>query len=81
VWSLLRLDRAAEAVEAAEPLAEAAPTDWLSRQIAAAAHRYATLADEGEAAALVALLPVFTRSQALQLRAGVVPPEPRTRQR
>ena len=77
VWSLLRLDRAAEALEAAEPLAEAAPTDWFSREIAAAARRYATLDDAGEAAALVARLPVFTHPQAARLLSGVVPPEPR----
>jgi len=77
VWSLLRLGRSAEALEAAEPLAEAAPTDWFSREIAAAARRYATLDDAGEAAALVARLPVFTHPQAARLLSGVVPPEPR----
>jgi tetratricopeptide (TPR) repeat protein len=81
VWSLLRLGRAAEALEAAEGLAEAAPTDWLSREIAAAAARCATLDDAGEAAALVARLPVFTQPQAAQLLNGVVPPEPRTARR
>ena len=76
VWSLLRLDRAAEALEAAEALAEAAPTDWLSQEIAAAARRYATLDDAGEAAALVAQLPLFTHAQASRLMSGVVPAEP-----
>jgi hypothetical protein len=81
VWSLLRLDRGAEAVEAAEPLAEAAPTDWLSQEIAAAARRYATLDDAGEAAELAARLPLFTRPQAAWLLNGVLPPEPRTARR
>jgi hypothetical protein len=80
VWSLLRLDRADEALEAAEPLAEAAPTDWLSHEIAAAARRYATLDEAAERDALVARLPVFTQPQAARLRNGVLPPEPRTRQ-
>jgi tetratricopeptide (TPR) repeat protein len=81
VWSLLRLNRAAEAFEAAEPLTEAAPADWLSREIAAAARRYATLDDAGEAAALVAQLPLFTYPQASRLMNGVVPAEPRTERR
>jgi hypothetical protein len=81
VWSLLRRDRAAEALEAAEPLAEAAPTDWLSREIAAAARRYASLDDAGEAAALVARLPLFTHPQAARIMNGVRPPEPRTARR
>ncbi|MBW1687938.1 MAG: hypothetical protein JRS35_23120 [Deltaproteobacteria bacterium] len=78
VWSLLRLDRATEALQAAEPLAE---TDWLSHKIAAAARRYATLEDAGEAAALVARLPVFTQPQAALILSGVVPPERRTGRR
>jgi hypothetical protein len=77
VWSLLRLGRGAEALEAAEGLAEGAQTDALSREIAAVARRYATLDDEGEAAALVAVLPVFTRAQAATLMSGVLPPEQR----
>jgi tetratricopeptide (TPR) repeat protein len=81
VWSLLRLGRAAEALEAAEELAQAEPTDWLSQEIAAAAHRYATLEDAGEAAALVARLPLFTPGQATRIMMGVVPPEPRTERR
>jgi hypothetical protein len=81
VWSLLRLERGAEALEEAQGLAGAAPTDGLSHAIADAARRYATLADEAEARALVALLPVFTRPQAAQLMAGVVPPQPRTSRR
>jgi tetratricopeptide (TPR) repeat protein len=77
VWSLLRLGRAAEALEAAEELAQAAPRDWLSREIAAAARRYAALDDAGEAAALVARLPLFTPGQAALILSGVVPPERR----
>jgi len=84
VWSLLRLDRTAEARQAAEGLEELAasvPADGLSREIAAAARRYSTLASDADRDALVALLPVLTRSQALQLMAGVVSPEPRTARR
>jgi hypothetical protein len=77
VWSLLRLGRGAQALEAAEGMAEATPMDWLSREIASAARRYATLDDMGEAAALVASLPLFTQPQAGQLLSGIVPPERR----
>jgi len=81
VWSLLHLDRATEALEAAEGLAQAAPSDGLSQQLATTTRRYAALADEDEAAALVARLPVFTPLEAYQLLAGFVPAEPRTPQR
>ncbi len=81
VWSLLRLGRVEEALAEAASLAEAAPKDEFSQHIVAAARRYATLADEEEAAALVARLPVFTPPEAFQLLTGLVLPEARTPQR
>jgi hypothetical protein len=81
VWSLLHLGRADEAIGAARALDGAAPSDLLSLGIAAAARRYATLDDPGEAAALVARLPLFTRAEARRLGVGVVPPAARAPRR
>lgn len=79
VWSLLRQGRGAEAREAAERLAEIAPADDdLSQLLVEAARRYEALAED-EAAALVALLPVFATSQSLGIFAGFREPEARPR--
>jgi hypothetical protein len=77
VWSLLRLRRGAEALEAAEALARAPAQDTLCRAIASAARRYATLGDADEAARLAARLPVLTAAEADGLLAGVAAPAPR----
>jgi hypothetical protein len=69
VWSLLRLGRGAEASEATGELAAA---DGLSAAIATAARR-AEQTDPEEMAALLARLPVFTRSEASRVLAGVRP--------
>jgi hypothetical protein len=81
VWSLLHQRRVAESLAAAEQLAELAPPgDALSRLLVDAASRHAALPD-AEAAALVAVLPVFTRPQGWQLLAGFLEPEARPRGR
>jgi hypothetical protein len=78
VWCLLRLNRAAEALEAAGPLAAAPPADMLSHAIAAAASDSAAA---GDVAARIAQLPVFTPLEASRLLAGVARPESRTSRR
>ncbi|MDJ0852816.1 MAG: hypothetical protein QNK04_30980 [Myxococcota bacterium] len=78
VWSLLRLDRADEAVAEAERLARARALDPLSARVAAAAPRYAALPPGPERDALAATLPVFTRAEARQLFRGVAGEEIRT---
>ncbi len=77
VWSLLHQGRGGEAREAAERLAALAPPDdGLSRLLVEAARRHAALAED-EAAALVALLPVFWRPELPALLAGFREPEAR----
>ena len=76
VWSLLRLDRATEALAEAEVLAEREP-DLLSQAIADAAQRYATLESTRGRDSLVALLPVFTRPQAFRLTVRSIAPAAR----
>jgi len=79
VWSLLHLGRVGEGLEAAERLsAVAAADDGLSRMLVDAARWQAALSRE-EAAALVALLPLFTRPQLQGLLAGVREPDARPR--
>ncbi len=79
VWSLLHQGRGAESLEAAERLvAIAPPDDGLSRMLAAAAQRQATLSD-AQAEALVALLPVFTPAERQRLLIGFREPEARRR--
>jgi hypothetical protein len=75
------MNRAAEALEAAGPLAQAAPADVLSHAIAAAASDSASLAGEADVAARIAQLPVFTQAEAYLLGSGVVRPEARTKRR
>ena len=74
VWSLIHLDRAEEAVEAAVPLA-APDTHPLSRELAAAAADYAALDDEQEVAAFAARLPLWARVEARWMTAGLLSPE------
>ena len=78
VWSLLHLDRAGEAVEAAEPLA-APGAHRLSRELAAAARDYAALDDAREAAAFAARLPLWAQVEARWMATGLLPPEARLR--
>jgi hypothetical protein len=79
VWSLLHQGRGAEAREAAERLRVIAPADdGLSQLLVQSALRYETLAED-EAAALVALLPVFATPQLPGILAGFREPEARPR--
>lgn len=79
VWSLLRQGRGADAREAAEQLeAVASPDDGLSQLLVQAARRHAALSGD-EAAALVALLPVFSQPQLPGILAGFREPEARLR--
>lgn len=77
VWSLLRLDDAAAAQAASEPLAE--HRHPLGRRIARAARKYATQSDPRERDALVALLPVFTERESSGVLRGFVDPRARVR--
>jgi hypothetical protein len=77
VWSLLRLDRAADATSQARRLAQSPQLDPLSRQIAEAAEEYGATRDDGRRAEIAALLPVFERGEAIALASGLVPPEAR----
>lgn len=76
VWSLLQLGRGAEAREAAGRLANAPAEDTLSGALAEAAERFDRL-DAERAAALKAMLPVFTPLEAQQLLAAMRRPEVR----
>lgn len=78
VWSLLHLDRAEEAVEAATRLA-AADAHPLSRELARAASQYVSLTDDIEAAGFVARLPLWARVEARWMSTGILPPEVRLR--
>ena len=78
VWSLLHLDRAEEAVEAAARLT-AADAHPLSRELARAASEYASLTDDIEAAGFVARLPLWALVEARWMSTGIVPPEVRRR--
>jgi hypothetical protein len=76
-WSLLRLDRTAEAAAQGRRLLESARLDPLSRHVAEAAVEYAPMDDDDRRAEFAALLPVFARGEALALASGLVPPEAR----
>ena len=79
VWSLLHQGRSAESLEAADRLAAIAPPgDGLSRMLIDTT-RHRSAVSDGQAAALVALLPVFTESEGQWLRAGFREPEARLR--
>ena len=81
LWSLLHQDRGAESLEAAERLAAIAPPgDGLARLLGDAARHRAALPD-GRAEAVVAPLPVFTRSEGQRLLIGIRQPEARLRGR
>jgi hypothetical protein len=81
LWSLLHLDRTAEALAAADALeARAAADDGLSRLLIAAARRCAVL-PEPERAALVSLLPVFEPAELQRVLAGIRPAAPRPARR
>jgi hypothetical protein len=78
VWSLLHLDRADEAVEAAALLADA-NAQPLSRELAAAASEYALLQDSVAADRFVARLPLWAWVEARWMTTGLVPPAVRSR--
>lgn len=78
LWCLLHLDRAAEAVGVADELESLTGDDGLSSLLALSARRYAAAEDPGERAAIVSLLPLFTRDQASRLTRGFSPPPLRT---
>ncbi len=79
VWSLLHQGRYEEGLEEAERLARIAPADdGLSRLLVDSARRCPELSEE-ERAALVAVLPVFTRPELPAVLAGVREPEARPR--
>lgn len=73
VWALLRLGQDAEARQAASTMTT---SDGLSAAIAAAARRSEALSAD-ELGALLARLPVFTRSEASRVVSGVSPPPTR----
>jgi hypothetical protein len=77
VWSLLRLDRAPEALDEARALDEIAGAGSPSLYVARAAQEYATLEDARQRDTLVALLPVFTRAEAAALASAHAAPESR----
>ena len=77
VWSLLRLGRTEDAVEASGELARAPQSDRLAHAIARSARRSATLGGAEQRSALAARLAVFTRPEARALLVGLVPPEQR----
>ena len=77
VWSLLRLGRTEDAVEASGALDRAPQSDRLAHAIARSARRSATLDGAEQRSALAARLAVFTRPEARALLTGVVPPEQR----
>lgn len=77
VWSLLRLGRTEDAVDASRALARAPPSDRLAHAIARSARHSATLDGTEQRSALAARLPVFTRQEARVLMTGVVPAEQR----
>lgn len=78
VWALLRLDRAEEALVAAQALDAAPPGDLLSRALARGARRAASIDDADRRARLAARLPVFTRREAQTLLFGFARPDQRT---
>ena len=78
VWSLLHLDRSEEASEAAVHLG-ASDAHPLSRALAAASAKYASLSGAPEAAGFVARLPLWAPVEARWMSAGLVPPEIRLR--
>jgi len=80
VWSLLRLDRPAEALAEAEILSDREP-DSFSQAIADAARRYAELKSPRGRDILIATLPVFTRVQAARLAARAIAPPVRVEPR
>jgi hypothetical protein len=93
LWSLIRLDRADDALAEAEAFdrihggtALADPFAYplahqFAHQLAEAARRYAALSDRDEAARLALSLPVLEVEEARVLRAGIVPPEARRPER
>lgn len=78
-WSLLRLGRFAEALEAAGPLAEQPVADLVSHEILATARDAGAAPDDPALAARIARLPVFTRAEAAALSAGFLPASTRAR--
>ncbi|MFQ5418483.1 MAG: tetratricopeptide repeat protein, partial [Myxococcota bacterium] len=80
LWSLLHQRRAADALEVAEQLSAAAdPADELSALLVEATNRLPGLSD-GDGAAVVASLPIFTPEQGRWLYAGWRWPEARNRE-
>jgi hypothetical protein len=79
VWSLLRLGRSEESLEAARQLEQMTlPEDGLSRLLIDTARELPELS-EPEARERLARIPVLTRPQALWLGAGFQPPQARRR--
>jgi len=77
VWCKLHQGRVAEALEAARRLASIAQAgDMLSQILVAAPSQLAALSDQ-DAAALISVLPLFTRPEATRVSFGFLPPEPR----
>jgi hypothetical protein len=81
VWCLLRLRRASEAVELAEPLGLEAPEGSLAHDVALSAGAALDAKSDDELAALLAATPLFTRAEAARLAVGVRVPVARTSRR
>ena len=76
-WSLLRLDRAADAASHGRRLLASARLDPLSRHVADTTLLYEATGDARRRAEIAALLPVLTRGETLALASGLLPPEAR----
>jgi hypothetical protein len=77
VWSLLHLDRAAEALAESEPLLRADASDPLGPVVAAGAQAYARAASPEERAGIVARLPLLTPREERSVAARLARPWPR----
>ena len=75
IWALLRSGRSAEALAEAQKLGDAEGLDRLTQFVARSAREIAALEDPARRAERVAMLPVFSRSEANWHAGGYVAPE------